>query len=431
MDDIHLSREILRAVEAGVLSRSILDEIKTEHLLSRCPHCRAEAEAFEAERRAKGSVLHQIFQIVSLLLERLVTLSSRESARARRDLRELLLLSQDKRLEKVDRARTRFCSLSLVQLVLVESQQRIPGEPGEAFALAELARRIANRNPRIPAYFDVYVLATATMANARRAGGDLQEASRLFVLVRQVIAEHGVTDPAVVARVDDLLGSLRKDQRRFGEAEKLLKRAVMQFRLIQSQADAARGLVNLGAVHYHQKKLDAAIETTRSALALLGPDADPRLHLCGTYNLAFYLTGAGRFEEAAELLEWNEGLFRRFPEPWTQLRLLWLQGDIAAGLGELAAAERAYRETRDGFVAQEDRVRRRHGVSRSRGPLPAAGADGRRAADCRGDDPALPGAGRPPGGAGRSRSLSGGRPPGPAHGREGSRGRGLLARGEA
>ncbi len=161
-----------------------------------------------------------------------------------------------------------------------------------------------------------------------------------------------MTDPAIVARVDDLMGSLRKDQRRLPEAERLLKRAAMQFGLIQADDDAARVQINLGAVYNQQKDLHRAIETTRSALALLGPDAELRLHLCGTYNLAFYLAEAGRFEEAAEVLDWNEDMFRRFPEPWTQLRLLWLRGDVAAGQGDLAAAERAYVETRDGFVAQ-------------------------------------------------------------------------------
>jgi tetratricopeptide (TPR) repeat protein len=352
MDDIHLSREILRAVENGTLPPSVLDEIKTEHLLSRCPHCRAEFKAYEAERRAKVSVLRQILQILSVLLERLITPRSREFSRATRDLLELLPLSQSERMHLVERARGRFRSPSLVKLLLSESHQRIPGEPAEAFALAELARRVANQNPRMPAYFDFYVLATAAMANARRAGGDLQEANQLFVLVRQVITEHGVTDPAVVARVDDLLGSLRKDQRRFGEAEKLLKRAAMQFELVHAHDDAARALINLGAVYNHQKDLDRAIETTRSALNLLGPHAELRLHLCGHYNLAFYLTEAGRFDEAAELLELDEALFRQFPEPWTQLRLLWLRGDITAGQGDLATAERCYVETRDGFVAQ-------------------------------------------------------------------------------
>jgi hypothetical protein len=44
--------------------------------------------------------------------------------------------------------------------------------------------------------------------------------------------------------------------------------------------------------------------------------------------------------------------FASFRKPWTQLRLLWLRADIAAGLGDLATAERGYIETRDGFIAQ-------------------------------------------------------------------------------
>jgi hypothetical protein len=67
--------------------------------------------------------------------------------------------------------------------------------------------------------------------------------------------------------------------------------------------------------------------------------------------LAFYLVSAGRLDEAADHLEADEPLYRRFPEPWAQLRLLWLQGDIAAGKGDLTAAEQAYLETREGFIA--------------------------------------------------------------------------------
>jgi len=352
MDDIHLSREILHAVETGKLSPNVLDEIKTDHLLGRCPHCQAEVAAYEAARRAEASVLNQIFQTLSGLFDRVTALSSRDSSRAQRDLLELLRASPDERLQRIERARDRFRGAAFVTGLLEESRRCIPDRPAEAFDLADLARRAANRAPQIPGYFGLYVLSTAAMANARRAGGDLQEASELFATARRVLVEHGVTDPAVVARVDDLLGSLRKDQRRFLEAAKLLKRAAMQFELIEAHDDAAKALINLGAVYNHQKDVDRAIETTREALALLGRESELRLHLCGLYNLAFYLTGADRFEEAAELLEHNEDLFQKFPEPWTQLRLLWLRGDIAAGLGDLAAAERAYVETRDGFVAQ-------------------------------------------------------------------------------
>ncbi len=153
MDDIHLSREILRAVENGTLPRSVLEEIKTEHLLGRCPHCRAEVEAYERERDAKASVLQQVFQILSVYFERLVALGSRDSTRAKRDLLELLPLSQDERMRRVERARGRFRSPTLVKLLLEESHRSIPREPPRAFQLAELARRIANRNPRTPSYF--------------------------------------------------------------------------------------------------------------------------------------------------------------------------------------------------------------------------------------------------------------------------------------
>lgn len=352
MDDIHLSREILRAVHDRKLPQSFLEEIKTDHLLSRCPHCRSEVQAYEAELRGGVPVFSRVVRIVSDTLERLVTPAFRDVARAGRDLRALLPLAPEERTRLVERSRSRFRSPTLVTLLLEESRKRLPGDSFEAYHFSELARRVANRNPRMQGYFDLYVLATAQMANACRVANDRRRADELFAVARKVLVEHGVTAPEVVARVDDLLGSLRKDQRRLSEAEKLLRRAAVQFELIHASDDAARVLIKLGAVYNHQKDANRAIETTRSALALLGPDAEPRLHLCGTYNLAFYLTAAGRFEEAAEVLEWNEALFRRFPEPWTQLRLLWLRGDISLGLGDLAAAEQAYAGTRQGFIAQ-------------------------------------------------------------------------------
>jgi tetratricopeptide (TPR) repeat protein len=353
MDDIHLSRQILRAVAQGKLPWSFLDEIKTEHLLSRCPHCRAEVEAYEEELRSGTSSLRRFWLLVSALLKRLATpATSRVLSGAVRDLEELLPLHPDERARRIERARGRFRGIALVKLLLEESSRCIPGRPEEAFHLADLARSVLNRSPQTPQFFDLYVLASASMANARRVGNDRRMADDLFVGARQVITEHGVTDPEVVARVDDLLGSLRKDQRRFVEAERLLKRAAAQFGLIEAPDDAARALINLGSVYSVQNFLDRAIETTRAALVLLGPESDSRLQLCGHFNLAAQLVHAGRFEEASAQLEMDEELYRRFPEPWTELRIIWLRGDIAAGMGDLDAAERAYLATRDGFVAQ-------------------------------------------------------------------------------
>lgn len=173
---------------------NLLDDIKTQHLLSRCPHCRAEVEAYEAERRAGTSVVSWVFQIVSSLLRRLIPVSDRENQRARRDLDEILSWPHEEREERIKRARSRFRSPVLVKLLLEESRRSLPSE---ALHLAEMARVVVNRNPRMSSYFDLYALATAHIANACRASGDLRAAHQVFTAVRRVMPEHGVTDPAV------------------------------------------------------------------------------------------------------------------------------------------------------------------------------------------------------------------------------------------
>lgn len=78
--------------------------------------------------------------------------------------------------------------------------------------------------------------------------------------------------------------------------------------------------------------------------------ANPRLYVSARHNLACYLAEGGHTEEAAEMLDENEELYRSFPDPWTQLRVTWLRGDLLAARGDEESAERAYREALGGFV---------------------------------------------------------------------------------
>ncbi len=353
MDDIHISRELYQAVEQGELSRDVLGDLQAQHLLARCPHCRVEAEAYAFRRKADPSTWRRFLQSLSLLIPRWMAPEERELRGARRELAELLALSPEDREGRLTTARSRFRSPSLVRLLLEESRRRLPGQPAEALHFAELAWKVANRNPGTPEFYELYVLATAARANACRAQDENSQAEELFALARQIMDKHGVTDPAVIARVDDLMGSLRKDQRRFPEAERLLKRAAVLYGLARSHDDQARALIKLADTYCARGSFGQAIETTQTALGLLGPQSDPFLHLCAHYNRAFYLVSAGHLDEAADQLEMDEPLYRRFPEPWARLRLLWLRGDIAAGKGDLAAAEQAYLETREGFIVHQ------------------------------------------------------------------------------
>lgn len=353
MADIHLTWEILRAMLRGEVPARMVVQMGLQHLMSVCPACREEVNAFEREQTAGAPAgYNRTFEVLPTLLQDHVARMEAEQRQARRDFAELLRFPREERAGRVRRARGRFRSAALVRLLIEKSQQHIPAEPEEAFHLAELARTVTHANPRMPEHFDLVVLATVHMANACRVGETPRLAEDHFLRARHVIQAHGVTHPEVLAHVDDLEGSLRKDQCRFEQAEELLTRAAMLFRLVYALEDAARVLLNLGTVYNLRGEPLRAIETTRSALDMMPPESEPRLYLCGRFNLACQLFSAGRREEAEEALDIDADLYDRFAAPWTRLRLTWLRGNLAEARGEAATAEQAYREVRDAFMGQ-------------------------------------------------------------------------------
>jgi tetratricopeptide (TPR) repeat protein len=126
----------------------------------------------------------------------------------------------------------------------------------------------------------------------------------------------------------------------------------MLFRIVGAAVETARVLLKLGSLYYNQGRPEPAIRMVRAALEGLPAAEEPRLFLMGRHNLALYLAEAGRYEEAAGLVAADADLYGRFPDAWTQLRLAWLRGKIAAGMGDAAEAERRFLEVRDGFARQ-------------------------------------------------------------------------------
>jgi tetratricopeptide (TPR) repeat protein len=353
LSDIHITRELLRAVARGELSERVLAQIEAHHLESLCPVCRREMEAWRAERTAEAGY-EFVLQALPAALGRHASDRLRRSQEAERDLKELLAISPMERAPRIARARSRFRGPVLAERLIEESRRRTPADPRGGYDLAEVARAVIQRSPDHPDTFSLLSLASAQMANACRAGGDLRRASEHFQYVRYVVSHEGVTDPLALAQIDHLEGSLRKDQRRFEEAEALLTRAAMLFRISGAFVETSRVLLKLGAVFFQQDFFERAIEATEAALERFPPADEPRLYLMGRHNLALYLAEAERFAQAAALVAADEDLYRQYSDPWTQLRLSWLRGKIAAGLGETADAERFFRETRDGFVRQEN-----------------------------------------------------------------------------
>lgn len=151
---------------------------------------------------------------------------------------------------------------------------------------------------------------------------------------RTYIRNSNVTDPAILARIDELEASLRKDQRRFTRAEELFTRSLILFAMSGgAQEDIARVLINFADLRFVEGRPAEAVELTRFSLELLTPVEHPRLHLFAQYNLALQLAEAGSFQDAAGVLETHAALFEQIQEPWLQLRLLCVRAKIADSRG--------------------------------------------------------------------------------------------------
>lgn len=352
MADIHLTRELLRAVARGDIPPRVLVGLGIEHLTSICPTCKAEYLAFRGEESGRFDY-DAAFQVLPLLLDRHVEEFAGQYERALRDFKALLRLPKGERLTKISRANTRFRGTFLAGMLLDESKKHMALDAEKALELAETAEAVLKRTPEGPEVGGLIARAAAYMANAYRRLDSYQEARSWFAFARSVIRSQGVTDPLVYAEIDSAEAVLHLDQRRFKEAEDLLGRSIALYGLAGAKEAAAHPLLTLGLLYSVQGNYGKAIETTQSALEHVHPKYDRRLYISARFNLALFLAEAGNYGEAADALEKDRDLFRDFPDLYTQLRLLWLEGRIALGSGNLVDAEKALRRTRAGFILHQ------------------------------------------------------------------------------
>jgi tetratricopeptide (TPR) repeat protein len=351
MTDRHLSRPLFFAAFRGEAPPRAVSETVFEHLSGNCLPCQVAARSFYQEAKDFRRIRTSSVPLLPSVRAGEVPWLKEEDWRARKDLRTLLAFPAEQRPRKVERSQKSFRGVELAKLLLGESEKRVHASPEESHHLADLARLVLLHSSESPGDFDLLALSWALRANARRAGGNLREAEAHFEHLRGLVQSHGMIDLALIARVDELEGSLRRDQRLFAAARHLLTRAERLYHVTGDRAGGARALLILAATSNAEGRPDWAIHTAHEALRRLPPGASRRLVLAGRYNLALYLSESGRYAEAIDLLAQDEALYREFPEPWTQLRLTWLRGKIAAGLGDLPAAEAAFLEVRQGFIA--------------------------------------------------------------------------------
>jgi tetratricopeptide (TPR) repeat protein len=342
-----------------------------EHLVGRCPTCARELARWNAWKEVRGTpagtrgVVTALRMLLATLPARLAA-SATELRHARRAVAALRPLGPEARRDRFRRSHGRFRGPAFAELALAEARAALPGHPANALSwacIAELgvgfvppARGLDDAEHQAPAGRRASLLgrALAHQGNALRILERFDEAEVCFEAAHDALRKNGATDLAAFAEVACLEASLHRDRRDFSRAEEALHHASLLYAVLEDRRELARARLKRGTLYHAWGRAGEALgaaEAAEAALAAADP-AEPRLLLAARHNRADYLCDLYRFREAADLLEESRALYEAFGDAWTRLRLAWLEGKIARGLGRDEEAEARLRAARDGFRAE-------------------------------------------------------------------------------
>jgi tetratricopeptide (TPR) repeat protein len=256
-------------------------------------------------------------------------------------------LPEDDQWALVQAARE-YQSWALVERLCEESTVQASRDLERAAFLARLAQKVARRVPGPKHWVRcIKAYAAAHVANVLRVTGKLKAADTLFQKAKRLWSAgsdpDGVLDPG---RLLDLEASLCRDQRRFEEALALQEEAIAAGRC------RGRYLINKGFTLEVIGEYERAIEILLQAEALPEVRFDPRLRNILHNNLALDLCHVGRFAEASELAQQVRMTATEMGDLIGLLRVLWIEGRIAAGLGRTSEALSLLRQARREFAAR-------------------------------------------------------------------------------
>lgn len=362
MGDEHLPKEALEQATDGEVELPAVVQELIRHVVDLCPLCRAawaeSSQQDHPENPGEEGGVGGTVPVYSESFARALALVRDREPDLRRELEEAPELVAELRarpeIEQLSLLEgERFHTWGICDLLINESYRAAFHNPSAAEELARLALVLSRRlDPeRYGRRFleDVRALAWAYLGNARRVGSNLGGADEALAAARSFL-EAGVGEPLVRAQVLNLEASLRRDLRRFDESISLLNEVIEIYQVAEDWHMAARTVVKKGLSFREDGQTEAALATLRQALPLIDAERDPRLVLCARHNIVYSLLDIDRTREAADLLEEIRPLYAAFDDFSTRLRLRWIEGKVAAGLGRLDEAEAAFLETRRGFI---------------------------------------------------------------------------------
>jgi tetratricopeptide (TPR) repeat protein len=326
-----------------------------EDHLRDCSGCREQATRLTCGAVEEGDGQVDYGPVFARTAERLgsrLSLVVREHDVASARLAELLAEPAALRAERI-RSDPRFHLFKLCERLEAAARETWLDDPAAAVHLAELAVEVAERLG--PATYgaalaaDAQALAWAYLGNARRVASDLPGAEAALGHAQE-LHRRFQGDLLTEAEILVFLASLRNTQGRFAEAPALLDRAADLYRELGDRHLEGRALLAKGMVLVEEGRQEEAIRLMAQASSRIDAREEPRLLLVARHNLAYLLVDLGRNVEALELLAQTRKLYLEAGNRMDLIRLRWLEGRIALGLGRLDEAERSLTLARDGFL---------------------------------------------------------------------------------
>lgn len=348
----HLTRDLLRSARRGEITYRELAELQRAHLEELCPACRRESVAERAEEIPRAEYSAPVRRV------RYSSRLRRETERAQVELEAAPALLEalqghtlEQRLLRIRNTPERFANRFLCELLFEQARACLPEDPKGSQGWAETAEVIARLDAE--PYVPHLVRALAFQGNARRAASDFDSALVLFYRARSLMEEHQVVDLELGAELHSFLGSLFTDLRRFDMAAEHLEGAASLYEILEDDEGTAKVLMQLSSLHRYRGDVDAALEADAAVLELVSPHENSRLYLCARFNHTSNLELAGQPQNAREVLVYDAELYEEAADAYMRVQVTWLEGRIAAALGEPEEAERAFLAARDHFVEQE------------------------------------------------------------------------------
>ncbi|MEM7480101.1 MAG: tetratricopeptide repeat protein [Acidobacteriota bacterium] len=239
------------------------------------------------------------------------------------------------------RNRQRYQTLGLAQLLVEEGLAAGYEDAERGRSLAEVGLLILDhlevRRYGQALIDDVSGRAWCVIGNAHRLQADFEASEYAFEQASELLADS--SDPIAEGDLLYLWALVNKDRHQYSEALHRFDRATVCFEEAGDELKAARVLTSLGNLYLEKGAPEDALSPLLEAIARSDEEADPKGVLFARSNLALCFADLGEFHEARSIFEQCEEGYRQFGEPHVLLRGQWLEGMIAAGLGENERAE--------------------------------------------------------------------------------------------